>query len=95
MSDNHIRFLAEPGLLGLSGSGLAVFTFGEDITPDSDELGPDVCYCGDPDCWHWGPSYRGYLFCRPCGEHHRPPECAIDEHGHALAPDGTPWKDMP
>lgn len=74
MSDNHIRFLAEPGLLGLSGSGLAVFTFGEDITPDSDELGPDVCYCGDPDCWHWGPS---------------------DEHGHALAPDGTPWKDMP
>ena len=23
----------------------------------------------------------GYYFCRPCGEYHRPPECAIDEDG--------------
>jgi hypothetical protein len=38
-------------------------------------------------------AYRdtGYLWCRPCREHHRPPECAVDEQGRALAPCGCPW----
>lgn len=54
---------------------------------------PDLCRCGDPECWHWSADYRGYPFCRPCGDHHRAPECAVDEHGRALRPDGTPWCD--
>lgn len=54
---------------------------------------PEYCHCGDRECWHWSPNYYGYLHCRPCGEHHRPPECAVDEHGRALKSDGTPWDD--
>lgn len=42
----------------------------------------------------WAQTYRdcGYTYCRPCGEWHRPPECAIDEHGRALDWDGAPWE---
>ena len=58
---------------------------------DVERQGPEFCHCGDHECWHWSPSYYGYLFCRPCGEHHRPPECAIDEQGRALRWDGTRW----
>lgn len=49
------------------------------------------CPCGDADpagCLHLN---AGYPFCRPCGEHHRAPECPIDVHGQALAPCGCPW----
>lgn len=50
-----------------------------------------VCACTDgADCVH----YQAYYpFCRPCGEHHRPPECPIDEQGRALSPEGAPWQD--
>lgn len=51
-----------------------------------------VCLCGDTDCLHL---QVGYPFCRPCEEHHRGPECAIDDQGRALSPDGTPWEDLP
>lgn len=33
----------------------------------------------------------GYPWCRPCEDHHRPPECAIDELGRALMGCGCPW----
>lgn len=33
----------------------------------------------------------GYPWCRPCAEHHRPPECPINERGEALAPCGCTW----
>src|SRR5690348_13859026 len=49
------------------------------------------CRCGDPDptgCLH---SICGYPWCNPCGEHHRPPECAINEAGESLASCGHPW----
>lgn len=57
--------------------------------PDVD---PDACQCGDADCMY---IQVGYPFCRPCDEHHRPPECAIDEHGRALNWEGTPWEELP
>lgn len=53
---------------------------------------PDPCLCGDASCAHF---QAGYPFCRPCDEHHRGPECAIDADGNALASDGIPWKDHP
>lgn len=33
------------------------------------------------DYWHRAYLDAGYDWCRPCGEYHRPPECAIDERG--------------
>lgn len=50
------------------------------------------CVCGDPDCDYLA---VGYPWCRPCHEHHRPPECAVDEHGRSLAPCGHPWDTDP
>lgn len=41
-----------------------------------------VCYCGEENCLHFAADYP---WCRPCADHHRPPECAIDQQGHALA----------
>ena len=46
------------------------------------------CYCGDEECMHF---QLDYPWCRPCGDHHRPPECALDSEGRALRPDGEPW----
>ena len=45
----------------------------------------------------WDQTYRdaGYEWCRPCGEWHRPPECAIDELGRALHWTGVPWDQLP
>ena len=48
------------------------------------------CACREPDCMHFD---CGYPWCRACGEHHRPPECAIDEQGRSLAYDGRPWEE--
>lgn len=46
------------------------------------------CACGEPDC----PNFAcGYPWCRPCAEHHRPPECPVDETGEPLAPCGCTW----
>jgi hypothetical protein len=50
------------------------------------------CMCGDDECMHY--AFR-YPFCRPCDEHHRPPECAIDSEGRSLDPSGRPWDDAP
>lgn len=36
----------------------------------------------------------GYPWCRPCREHHRPPECPIDELGRSLSGCGCPWEDI-
>lgn len=58
-----------------------------------DESEP-ACYCGDPDPAGCMNLNAGYPFCRPCGEHHRPPECAIDQQGRALSPSGEPWEDV-
>ena len=50
------------------------------------------CPCNDPECWFWSPLlYPGYPYCRPCDDHHRAPECAVDMRGRALRSDGTPW----
>jgi hypothetical protein len=46
------------------------------------------CACGDDDCWY----LPGYPYCRSCGDHHRAPECDIDEQGRALDPFGVPWE---
>lgn len=43
--------------------------------------------CGD-DCWF----LPGYPWCRPCGEHHRPPECNVDQQGRSLSSCGCPWE---
>lgn len=53
-------------------------------------MAPEVfpCACGDSDCDYLA---AGYLWCRPCREHHRPPECAVDVQGRSLAPCGHPW----
>lgn len=40
-----------------------------------------ICLCGDPDCMQFA---FDYPWCRPCEDHHRSPECAIDVE--------TPWK---
>jgi len=49
----------------------------------------DRCNCADGgECWHFA---AGYEWCRPCQEHHRPPECAINDRGEALAPCGCTW----
>lgn len=51
------------------------------------------CGCGDAveDCMHQA---CGYPWCRPCGEHHRAPECPVDQQGRALAACGHPWSDV-
>lgn len=33
----------------------------------------------------------GYPWCRPCEEHHRPPECEVDSEGRALMSCGCRW----
>lgn len=50
------------------------------------------CHCGEDDCLHLACDYP---WCRPCQEHHRAPECPVDEHGRALAPCGHPWNEDP
>lgn len=52
------------------------------------DLGQARCACGDSECLNLA---CGYPWCRSCGDHHRPPECSVDEQGRALAPDGRPW----
>ena len=48
--------------------------------------------CGN-ECWHMD---NGYFWCRPCGEHHRGSECAIDKDGRSLEPvSGIAWDDLP
>lgn len=48
------------------------------------------CPCGDPD---WCLDVMlGQPWCRPCGEHHRPPECPVNEAGESLAPCGHTWQ---
>lgn len=47
-----------------------------------------ACFCGDEDCDYLA---FGYPYCRSCGEHHRLPECPVDQDGVALRPDGLPW----
>lgn len=51
-----------------------------------------VCACGDADCLHFEVNYP---WCRPCEEHHRAPECPVDEQGRSLAPCGHPWDEDP
>lgn len=46
------------------------------------------CGCGEQGCEYLA---LGYPWCRSCSEHHRAPECAVDQHGRALAPCGHPW----
>lgn len=43
----------------------------------------------------WDQAYidLGYVHCRPHGEWHRPPECAIDQEGHALMWCGCRWSE--
>lgn len=53
---------------------------------------PTVCACGDDDCLHFA---FDYPWCRPCEEHHRAPECPVDEQGRSLAPCGHPWEADP
>lgn len=38
---------------------------------------------------------HGYTYCRADGEHHRPPECPVDEQGNAKPSwldDPAPWE---
>lgn len=51
------------------------------------------CPCGG-DGFSDGCTYvsLGYPWCRPCGEHHRPPECDIDDQGRPLRSCGHPWE---
>jgi len=50
------------------------------------------CYCGDAECMHFD---FDYPYCRSCGEHHRLPECPVDEQGRSLDPvSGEPWPDL-
>jgi hypothetical protein len=51
----------------------------------------DQCLCDEPDCMFLA---VGYPFCRPCGDHHRPPECAVDAEGYALVWCGCRWDDL-
>lgn len=48
-----------------------------------------VCLCGEDDCLYMA---CGYPYCRSCTEHHRLPECPVDELGRSLNPDGDPWE---
>lgn len=59
------------------------------MTPAEQRKG--ACLCGEDDCWYLA---AGYPYCRSCEEHHRPPECPIDERGRSLDPDGKPWADL-
>lgn len=45
---------------------------------------------------NWDQAYldAGYIWCRPCREWQRSPECAIDEAGYALAWCGCRWADL-
>lgn len=55
-------------------------------------VAPPTCLCGEADCLFLA---VGYPLCRPCDEHHRPPECAINPEGRALMWCGHPWSDEP
>jgi len=50
-----------------------------------------ACLCGDDDPQGCIYLNSGYPYCRSCAEHHRPPECAINEQGQSLALCGCPW----
>ena len=49
------------------------------------------CGCGED----WGGACAlfdsGYPYCRSCAEHHRGPECAVNEDGVSLQWCGCPW----
>lgn len=51
----------------------------------------DLCHCGEVDCDYF--AFR-YPWCRPCGEHHRPPECPVNQDGESLAPCGCTWASL-
>lgn len=55
-------------------------------------MSTDRCYCPDgAECMNW---QCDYPWCRSCGEHHRLPECAVDQEGYALNSDGERWVDV-
>ncbi len=45
----------------------------------------------EPGCMYFD---FGYPWCRSCAEHHRPPECPVDEQGYSLTFDGERWEDF-
>lgn len=47
------------------------------------------CKCGEDDCLHFA---FDYPWCRPCQEHHRAPECNVDEQGRSLMSCGCAWE---
>jgi hypothetical protein len=52
------------------------------------------CACGDASPEGCGQLVFGYPYCRSCGDHHRMPECAVNEHGEALAQCGHTWAEV-
>lgn len=46
------------------------------------------CACGQDDCDQLA---FGYPWCRTCQDHHRMPECEVNEAGEPLAPCGCTW----
>jgi hypothetical protein len=52
---------------------------------------PERCHCGLPDCLHFDMEYP---WCRSCAEHHRAPECPLDQEGYSLATCGCRWDDL-
>lgn len=51
-----------------------------------------TCLCGDDDCMYFAMEYP---YCRPHDEHHRLPECDIDEQGRVLLSCGHVDNDEP
>ena len=47
------------------------------------------CLCGEDDCMNFACDYP---WCRPCHEHHRPPECDVDDQGRPLMSCGCAWE---
>lgn len=68
-----------------------------DSTDDEDEpppVGKQPCLCGDDDPEGCMYLIAGYPYCRPCAEHHRGNECAVDDEGYALEWCGCRWVDL-
>jgi hypothetical protein len=43
-----------------------------------------ACRCGVIDCIYYA-DHGDYPWCRPCEDHHRPPECEVNEQGEGIA----------
>jgi hypothetical protein len=54
-------------------------------------MSENACLCGERDCDYFAMEYP---WCRSCADHHRAPECPIDQDGYSISQCGCRWDDL-